>query len=567
MEAIVLKAVARELARDLPARVQAVLQPSPRAIVLVLRGGAERRLLVSTDPDDPRLHLSSARPAALPAPTAFCRLLRKRLEGRTLAAAGCPGMERVVELEFAAGRGGGSGLRLVAEIMGKHSNLVLVEAGTIVDALQHVAFPLSRVRTVLPGEPYAPPPAADRLDPWALDPQAFSALWRESDGAPKLLCRRLQGVGPATLALAEARARAAAGFDADPGAAVHAQLLACRAAVERGEIRPVSYPLRGALLPLPVPAWEGEPHVEAPTMSAAAEAFFAERDRRRETERRHIEVERRVRRLAAKLDAEEAMRRREAGAEAAAEAALAQAAGTALASGAAVVPRGATRLAVTDPVSGANAEVALDPALDARRNAATLFARARKIRRRAELAARKLPAIAARRLQLEEQLAAGDLPAQDGGRSASGATRPAGAAGVKSIPGIREYRGAGGWRILVGKSGAGNDRLTGKVAAPEDYWFHVRDFPGAHVVLKGAGGEPPAEAIAAAGAIAAWHSGARGQGMVDVAYTRRRNVRKVRGGPPGTVTLGESATVRVRPGVPAGFRELAAAEGSAGTAG
>jgi len=132
------------------------------------------------------------------------------------------------------------------------------------------------------------------------------------------------------------------------------------------------------------------------------------------------------------------------------------------------------------------------------------------------------------------------------------------AGAAKSIPGIREYRSAGGWRILVGKSSAGNDRLTGKIAAPDDYWFHVRDYPGAHVVLKGAGAEPPEEAIAAAGAIAAWHSGARGGGMVDVAYTRRKNVRKVKGGPPGKVLIGESATVRVRPGVPSSCRELTA---------
>jgi predicted ribosome quality control (RQC) complex YloA/Tae2 family protein len=121
--------------------------------------------------------------------------------------------------------------------------------------------------------------------------------------------------------------------------------------------------------------------------------------------------------------------------------------------------------------------------------------------------------------------------------------------------GIREYRSPQGWRILVGKSGAGNDHLTGRVAAPEDYWFHARDFPGAHVVLKGAGGQPPEEAIRAAGAVAAWHSGARAERMVDVAYTRRKNVRKVKGGPPGKVLLGEAATIRVRPEVPGNLAE------------
>jgi predicted ribosome quality control (RQC) complex YloA/Tae2 family protein len=330
--------------------------------------------------------------------------------------------------------------------MGKHSNLVLVDAasGIIVDALQHVGPTISRVRTVLPGEPFSPPPASDRLDPWALEPQAFSAIWREADGSPAALFCRLLGVGPATLALAEGRARATPGFAADPGAAVHAQLLACRLEVDRDEIRPVFYPGRGVLLPLPVPGWEEELQVEAPTMSGAAEAFFAERSLRRETTRRRGEAERRVRKALAKLDAEEARRRQEAGAEAAGEAALLQTAGTALASGAAVVPRGATRLTVFDPLSGASGEVSLDPALDPRRNAVALFSRARKIRRRAELAAQKLPGIAARRRLLEDELALAAAPTPGGGdRVPETTAAPQGSRGAglpKMTPGIREYR-------------------------------------------------------------------------------------------------------------------------------
>ena len=218
MEAIVLKAVARELALELPARVHAVQQPAPRGIVLVLRGAAERRLLLATDPEEPRLHLVGGRTPALPSPTAFCRLLRKRLEGRTLAAVESPGMERAVTLAFAGGRGGSPDLLLVAEIMGKHSNLILVEAATgiVVDALQHVEPPMSRVRTVLPGLPFAPPPASGRLDPWALDAAAFAAVWRECGGVPAALFKRLAGFGPATLALAEARARLHPAFAARP---------------------------------------------------------------------------------------------------------------------------------------------------------------------------------------------------------------------------------------------------------------------------------------------------------------------------------------------------------------
>jgi len=562
MEAIVLKAVARELAQELPARVQAVQQPSPREIVLLLRGTAERRLLISTDPEVPRLHLLSARPVVLPAPTAFCRLLRKRLEGRVLVGIECPGVERSVVLTFATPRGGGVDLRLIAELMGKHSNLILLEVATglVVDSLQHVAPPMSRVRTVQPGLPYSAPPASARVALDVFDPPAFASLWRETGGSPEALFRRVLGLGPGVLALALGQARLAPGFAADPGGAVFTALRDCAAQVDRGVYQPVFYADRGVLLPLPVPGWESESPIQAPTMNEAAEAFYSQLLGRRSAERRRGEVNRELRRGLKRLVAEELLRREEAGAER--EVTILQAAAAGLTALAASVPKGARAFTFADPHSGDSREIPLDPALGPRENAAALFRRARKIRRRAVLAAQKLPAIATRRQLLEEELAlVATLPAAALAERLPAAPRrpgkPAAHAALKAPAGIREYRSPEGWRILVGKSGAGNEHLTGRIAAPEDYWFHVRDYPGAHVVLKGAGAQPPEEAIRAAGAVAAWHSGARAESLVDVAYTRRKNVRKVKGGPPGKVLLGESATVRVRPAVPATAEESA----------
>jgi predicted ribosome quality control (RQC) complex YloA/Tae2 family protein len=559
MEAIVLRAVARELANELPARVQAVQQPSPRELVLLVRGAAERRLLISTDPEAPRLHLLVERPAFLPSPTAFCRLLRKRLEGRVLVRVECPGVERAVTLAFAAPRGADPDLLLIAELMGKHSNLILLEAATglIVDSLQHVSPPMSRVRTVLPGFPYTPPPASGRVALDTLDAPAFSALWRETGGVPEALFRRVLGLGPGVLALAVGRARQSPGFADDPGGAVRAALQTCAALVENGASRPVFYPDRGVLLPLPVPGWEAEPQVQASTMSEAAAAFYAQRIERRTSDRRRGELSRELARGLKRLIAQEKMRREEVAADG--EVAFLQAAAGELQMST-VVPKGAASFLFDDPRTGAGRRVPLDPALGPRQNAEALFHRARKIRRRSTLASQKLPAIVARRRLLEEELAlVAALPPEALLERMSAATgvfrKPAAttAKTAKTAPspaGIREYRSPEGWRILVGKSGAGNDLLTGRIAAPEDFWFHVRDYPGAHVVLKGAGAQPSDEAIRAAGAAAAWHSGARAERLVDVAYARRKNVRKVKGGPPGKVILGESATVRVRPGVP-----------------
>jgi len=560
MEAIVLKAVARELANVLPARVQAVQQPSPRELVLLIRGAAEARILISTDPEASRLHLIEERPASLPSPTAFCRLLRKRLEGRVLVRAECPGVERSVTLAFAAPRGATADLLLIAELMGKHSNLILLEVATrlVVDSLQHVAPPMSRVRTVLPGQPFTPPPASGRLALDALDAPSFAALWRETGGDPEALFRRVLGLGSGMLALALGHARLATGFADDPGSAVYAALRECAALVDGGVTRPVFYPDRGVLLPLPVPGWDAEPQVSAASMSEAAAAFYTQRIRRRTGDRRRGVLNRELRRGLKRLAAEEALRREEAAAEG--EVAFLQAAAAGLQAAAKTVPKGATTFLFDDTRTGTSAEVRLDPALGPRQNAEVLFRRARKIRRRSVLAVQKLPAIVARRRLIEEELAlVANLPLEallerpSGAIAVSGKRAVTAAKPAKAAPtpaGIREYRSPDGWRILAGKSGAGNDYLTGRIAGPEDFWFHVRDYPGAHVVLKGAGAQPPVEAIRAAGAVAAWHSGARTERLVDVAYTRRKNVRKVKGGQPGKVILGDSGTVRVRPGVP-----------------
>jgi predicted ribosome quality control (RQC) complex YloA/Tae2 family protein len=88
-----------------------------------------------------------------------------------------------------------------------------------------------------------------------------------------------------------------------------------------------------------------------------------------------------------------------------------------------------------------------------------------------------------------------------------------------------------------------NDRLTFKVAAPDDVWFHARGEPGAHVVLRGASRQPSAEAIQLAANLAAKYSRARGSGSVTVDHTAVRNVRKIRGAPPGLVRYVNEQTV------------------------
>ena len=114
-----------------------------------------------------------------------------------------------------------------------------------------------------------------------------------------------------------------------------------------------------------------------------------------------------------------------------------------------------------------------------------------------------------------------------------------------------EYEIPGGWIVLAGRTSADNERLSLKVARPNDWWFHVRGMPGSHVLLQCTGvGEPDKAALEAAAAIAAYHSKAREGGTVAVSGTRARHVTKARGEPVGTVNIRKETVFKVRPAIP-----------------
>lgn len=124
----------------------------------------------------------------------------------------------------------------------------------------------------------------------------------------------------------------------------------------------------------------------------------------------------------------------------------------------------------------------------------------------------------------------------------------------RSTASLRCYELSDGWEVLAGRTDADNDRLSLKIAKPDDWWFHVRGMPGSHVVLRSefSGASPDRATLEAAAAVAAWHSKARSGGVTPVSCTQARNVSKPRGAKPGTVSIRKEKVLKVRPGLPAG---------------
>ena len=187
------------------ARVDRIYQPDRADILFVLRGDSKNhRLLVSANPSAPRLHLSDEDRENPGTPPMFCMLLRKHLLGARLTAVETPGYERIFIFHFSVidELGDTVGKRLVAEIMGRHSNIILLnEEGRIHDAIVHVDESVSRVREIMPARVYQLPPDQQKTAPPDLLTRSGPDLpWRApalaNKTVDKALLASIQGFSP-----------------------------------------------------------------------------------------------------------------------------------------------------------------------------------------------------------------------------------------------------------------------------------------------------------------------------------------------------------------------------------
>ncbi len=192
-----------------------------------------------------------------------------------------------------------------------------------------------------------------------------------------------------------------------------------------------------------------------------------------------------------------------------------------------LLSRGMDSVTVNDWFDPANPErvIALDPALSAEENVAARFKKAKRARGgMAPLQAR----IERDRETLARLEAAGPVVAE---------AEEASPSQDKKSAGFRYFQSVEGWRVYVGRSAGDNDRLTFRMANGNDLWFHARDTPGSHVVLRGGGGEPPRRAIHDAARLAAYYSKLKQAGGGEVMYAHRKYLKRPKGGRPGQVLV------------------------------
>ena len=241
--------------------------------------------------------------------------------------------------------------------------------------------------------------------------------------------------------------------------------------------------------------------------------------------------------------------------------------GEALLSGLSSARRDGDTVLVPDPYDPLGREIAIPapPGRPLPQIADDLFKRQRRARRGLVSAGSRAEALSRRIARLEALIAAqGDTRDEIGLETLQAAmrgegvpvgliapTRSARAAARTAPPhleGVRMITSADGWTILVGRTGADNDKLTFKIAAPDDLWLHAAGVSGAHVVIRNPDRQPaaPPSTLAEAAGLALWFSDARAEPGADVMWTRRKNVRRAKGGASGKVVIKRFETIRAR---------------------
>ncbi|MNO15876.1 hypothetical protein D3C76_55460 [compost metagenome] len=181
LDGIVTRAIVHELQPYIGARIGKIYQPSTHDLIFILRGsGGGGKLLLSANPTYPRVHLTdrnSINPAEAPM---FCMLMRKHCEGGTIESISQVGMERIIHIQVRTRDelGDVSAKKIIIELMGRHSNIILTElaTGTIIDGIHHVTPTISSYRNVMPGIAYTEPPQQHKLNPLDIRREEFLSL-------------------------------------------------------------------------------------------------------------------------------------------------------------------------------------------------------------------------------------------------------------------------------------------------------------------------------------------------------------------------------------------------------
>lgn len=569
-DGIVTNCIANELDQILKgAGIERIYQPEKDEINMQIRTQKERvRLVISASSAHPRIHLTDFNKKNPENAPMFCMLLRKHLLGGRILAVTCENYERIITIHIQSidEMGDSTVKKLIVEIMGKRSNIILTNKDDIIlDAIKHVDEEVNRVREIMPARPYQMPPPQDKIIIDLFDAERFKALETELS-CDKAVLEHLKGFSPI---LSKEVCHRACIDPKKPFSSLtpyEKSLLSEEINKIRKDIEASNYTCCIAYAPGDIPdpvdfhcfllsqmaSLKG-----FNSANAMLDEFFQNKDKSNRLVQRksHIKkiLHKNIDRCEKKLALYEQQIRETADRE------TLRLYGELLTANIHVLKTGTKAARVLNYYTDIETyvEIPMDENKSPQHNAQSYYKKYQKAKSKYEYSIKQVrettmeleyllsvdqlledcvddPVID----EIQEELVVNNYIKESKPKKKS-----------KAAPASMPYRyySSDGLRIYVGKNNIQNDQLTLKTAQSNDIWLHTQKIPGSHVIIKKDYGEIPDTTIYEAAMLAAWHSKAKNSGNVPVDYTRVKNVNKPKNAKPGMVIYTEHKTLYVTP--------------------
>lgn len=554
LDGIVISNIKKELNSTITGgRLYKIAQPENDELLLTIKTpGGQHRLAISANASLPLIYLTNEnKPSPLTAPN-FCMLLRKHLNNGRIIAVTQPGLERILDFEIEHLNEMGDLCRkhLIAEFMGKHSNLIFSDDNhVIIDSIKHVSSQMSSVREVLPGRTYFIPNTADKHNPLETSFEEFiTSVCTKPLSASKAIYTSYTGISPA---VAEEICFEASLSSEHPANCLNGNeqlhlfhiFAGIMENVANGQFAPNIFYVNGEPKEFSSILMQMYDHcVSYESVSALLKDYYAQKNivtriRQKSADLRKI-VSTALERSYKKLDIQEKQLKDTEKRD------KFRIYGELINTYGYDIKEGARSFTAFNYYTSEEIEIPLDPTLTPSENAVKYFNRYNKLKRTFEAESKlvretsdeikHLESIATALdiataeedlVQLKEELIeAGYIHRRTGnGKKARVTSKPF------------HYISSDGFDMYVGKNNFQNDELTFKFANGGDWWFHAKEMAGSHVIVRTNGKELPDRTFEEAASLAAHYSKGQRQEKVEVDYVLKKEVKKPAAAKPGFV--------------------------------
>ena len=527
-----------ELRRELVnGRIQKINQPFEQELVLQIRSNRQsHRLLLSAHPVFGRIQLTQTTFENPAQPSTFIMVLRKYLQGAVIESIEQVENDRIVEITVSNKNEIGDHIRatLIIEIMGKHSNILLVDKSShkILEVIKHVGFSQNSYRTLLPGSNYIAPPTTESLNPFTIKDEKLFEILQTQELTSKNLQSLFQGLGR------------------DTANELESLLVSDKLSTFRNFFSQETKPCltETSFSPVPFANRVGEPFANLSDLLDTYYKDKAERDRvkqqaselirrvENELHKNRHKLKKQEKELLATDNAEEFRQK-----------------GELLTTFLHQVPNDQDQVTLDNYYTNQPITIALDKALTPSQNAQRYFKRYQKLKEAVKYLTELIEETKATILYLESvetvlnQAGLEEIAEIREELIQTGFIRRRQREKIQKRKKPEQYLASDGKTIIyVGRNNLQNEELTFKMARKEELWFHAKDIPGSHVVISG-NLNPSDEVKTDAAELAAYFSKGRLSNLVQVDMIEVKKLNKPTGGKPGFVTYTGQKTLRVTP--------------------